>query len=132
MKQDKIPDAAKIVSSAIIGMDYRLVVVNDKSYIIHPPTIARLAGAMFWLSELGDGKNLKEVISSMAKIENLAHALSWLIKGNDELAEELAQAQIKEVIDAIEMAFTLIDAENFVRLSALVRSARPLIAKQNT
>lgn len=125
-------DGAKMISAAIIGMDYRNVVVNDKVYIIHPPTIAKLAGAVYWLSDLGNGNSLKEIIGSMAKIENLAHCLSWFINGNDDLAEELSAATITEVVDAIEVAFTLIDAGNFLKLSALLRSVRPLIAKQNT
>lgn len=132
MGKDKKLDGAKLVSSAIIGMDYRLVVVNDKSYIIQPPTIAKLAGAVFWLSELGEGNSLKEIIGSMARIESLAHCLSWFINGNDDLVEELSQAKIGEVVDAIEAGFTLIDAENFLKLSALLKSVRPLIAKQNT
>lgn len=130
-RKDKL-DGAKMVSAAIIGMDYRNVVVNDKVYIIQPPTIAKIAGAVFWLSEIGDGNTLKEIISSMAKIESLAHCLSWFINGNDDLAEELSQAKIGEVVEAIETAFTLIDAGNFLKLSALLRSVRPLIAKQNT
>lgn len=126
------PNGAKMVSAAIIGMDYRNVLVNGKVYAIHPPTIAKIAGAAYWLSDLGDGKTLKELIGSLTSIGNLAHCLSWFIKGNDDLAEELSQAKIGEVVEAIETAFTLIDAGNFLKLSALLRSVRPLIAKQNT
>ena len=49
-------EGARMVASAIVGLDYRIIVVNDKSYIIHPPTIAKIAGATYWLCEAGDGK----------------------------------------------------------------------------
>lgn len=130
--KDKNLDGAKMVAGAIIGMDYRLVVVNDKSYCVNSPTIAQLSGAMYWLSDFGNGKTLQDILRSVGNIGNLAKALSWLINGNDELSEELAQAKIGEVVDAIEVAFSLIDAENFIKLSALVKSARLLIAKPNT
>ncbi len=132
MQTDSKLDGAKLVSAAVIGMDFRYAVVNNKTYVIEPPTIAKLCGAVYWLSDLGEGKTIKEVIGQMSRIENLAHCLSWFINGNDDLTEELSQAKINEVVDAIELAFTLIDAENFIRLSALLRSVRPLIAKPNT
>ena len=45
-------EGAKIVSSAILGMDFKVVVVAGKSYVIAPPTIKRLAGAGYWLSSI--------------------------------------------------------------------------------
>lgn len=132
MEEEKKPDGAKLVAAAVLGLDYRIVVVNDKSYIVQPPTIAKLAGAAYWLSEEGEGSTVREVLTAMGKIESVAHCLSWLVQGDDSLAEEFAQARLSEVVEAIETAFTLIDAANFIRLSALLRSVRPLIAKQNT
>lgn len=122
-------DGARMIASAIIGMDYRLIVVNDKSYIIMPPTIAKIAGASFWLTDLSDGTTLKEILSTLSKTESLAKALSWFINGDESLAEELAQGKLSEVMDGIEAAFSMIEAENFIKLSALQKSARLLIAK---
>lgn len=128
-KHDK--DGAKMIASAIIGMDYKLIVVNDKAYLIHPPTIARIAGASYWLCDFNDGGNtLREILASLSKSENLAKALSWFINGDDSIAEELAKGTMKEVVDGLEAAFSMVDAENFIRLSALLRSVRMLIAKQ--
>lgn len=123
------PDGAKLIAGAIIGMDYRIAVVNDKSYVIMPPTIAKIAGATYWLCDFGGGSTLREILQSMSKTENLAKALSWFIQGDDALADELAQGGMTEVVDALEAAFSMIDAGNFMKLSALLKSVRLLIAK---
>jgi len=122
-------DGARMVASAIIGLDYRIAIVNDKSYVIQPPTIAKLAGATYWLCESGTGSTLRDILMSLSKSENLAKALSWFIQGNDELAEELSQGKMLEIVDGLEAAFSMIEAENFMRLSALRKSASRLIAK---
>lgn len=118
-----------MVASAIVGLDYRIIVVNDKSYIIHPPTIAKIAGATYWLCEAGDGKTLREILVSLSKSENLTKALSWFIQGNEDLGEELTKGTLDEIVNGIEAAFSMIEAQNFMKLSALQRSASLLVAK---
>ena len=118
-----------MVASAIVGLDYRLIVVNDKSYIIQPPTIAKIAGATYWLCEFGEGNTLREIITSLSKSENLTKALSWFIQENDELGEELAKGTMDEIVNGIEAAFSMIEATNFMKLSALQKSAKLLVAK---
>lgn len=122
-------EGARMVASAIVGLDYRIIVVNDKSYIIHPPTIAKIAGATYWLCEAGDGKTLREILVSLSKSENLTKALSWFIQGNEDLGEELTKGTLDEIVNGIEAAFSMIEAQNFMKLSALQRSARLLVAK---
>ncbi len=129
MENDKEKDGAKMIASAIIGLDYKMVIINDKSYIIEPPTIHRIAGASHWLLDAGDGKTIHDVICLMSKAENLTKALSWFIQGNDELSEELSQGSMTEVVDALEAAMSMIEATNFMKLSGLQKSARILIAK---
>lgn len=129
MEDSEKKDGAKMIASAIIGLDYKMVIVNDKSYIIEPPTIAKIAGASYWLCEYGEGKNLRDLLMSLSKAENLAKALSWLIQGDDKLGEELAQGNLSEVVAGIEAGFSMIEATNFMKLSALQRSARLLVAK---
>ena len=51
-------DAAKIVASAVLGTDAVNVIVNDKVYVVEPPTIRKLAGAVLWLSDLRPGDNV--------------------------------------------------------------------------
>lgn len=123
-------NAAKIVSSAILGMDFKVVIVNGKSYIVTPPTIKKIAGAAYWLSGVKDGKNIKELLASINNVEPLAHALSWFIQGNDSLFEELSNGTLNEVIDGLESAYSLLSTKNFLRLSVLAKNVASLTAKQ--
>ena len=43
-------NAAKIVNSSIIGADFKTIVINNKSYVISPPTIHKIAGAGCYLA----------------------------------------------------------------------------------
>lgn len=129
MEESNKQDGAKMIASAIIGLDYKMVIVNDKAYIIEPPTIERIAGATAWLCEYGDGKTLREILTSLSKAENLAKALSWFIQANEDLSEELAKGSLSEIVAGLEAGFSMIDASNFMRLSALQKSARLLVAK---
>lgn len=123
-------NAAKIVSSAILGMDFKVVIVNGKSYIVTPPTIKKIAGAAYWLSDVKDGKNIKELLASINDVEPLAHALSWFIQGSDSLFEELSNGTLDEVIDGLESAYSLLSTKNFLRLSVLAKNVASLTAKQ--
>lgn len=123
-------NAAKIVSSAILGMDFKVVIVNGKSYIVTPPTIKKIAGAAYWLSDVKDGKDMRELLASINNVEPLAHALSWFIQGNDILFEELSNGTLDEVIDGLESAYSLLSTKNFLRLSVLAKNVASLTAKQ--
>ena len=123
-------NAAKIVSSAILGMDFKVVIVNGKSYIISPPTIKKIAGASYWLSDVRSGENIRELFASINNVEPLAHALSLFIQGNDTLFEELSNGTLDEVIDGLDAAYSLISADSFLKLSVLVKNVTSLTAKQ--
>lgn len=121
---------ANMISSAIVGYDCKTCVINNKYYVIQPPTIARIAGAGHYLTSIQDGDSVRDLLLSMQQLENAAYALSWFIKGDESLAEDLKNADINEVIDGLEIAFSLISVENFLKLSALMRSVSQLIARQ--
>lgn len=123
-------NAAKIVSSAIIGMDFKVVIVDGKSYMVNPPTIKRIAGAAYWLSDVKDGKTIRELLASINNVEPLAHALSWFIQGNDSLFEDLSNGTLEEIIDGLDAAYSLISTNSFLRLSDLVKNVSNLTAKQ--
>lgn len=122
-------NATKIVAGAIIGLDFKVVVVNGKAYAIHPPTIAKIAGAASYLSDIEGGETLQDILMSLTSIESATKALSWLIAGNESLSEELAQGTLEEVVSALEQGLMLISAENFIKLSLLARSVQKVIAK---
>lgn len=123
-------NATKIVAGAIIGLDFKVVVINGKAYAIHPPTIAKIAGAASYLSDIEGGETLQDILMSLTSIESATKALSWLIAGNESLSEELAQGTLEEVVSALEQGLMLISAENFIKLSLLAKSVRKVIAKQ--
>lgn len=122
-------NATKIVAGAIVGIDFKVVVVNGKAYAIHPPTIAKIAGAASYLSDIEGGETLQDILMSLTSIESATKALSWLIAGNESLSEELAQGTLEEVVSALEQGLMLISAENFIKLSLLARSVQKVIAK---
>nr|DAS27108.1 MAG TPA: hypothetical protein [Caudoviricetes sp.] len=123
-------NAAKIVGSAIIGMDFQTVIVNNKAYVIHPPTIKKIAGAGYYLADLKIGNSLKDMLMSLRSMESAAKALSWFIQGDDSLGDELSQGSFDEVVDALEVAYSLISTENFLKLLGLARNVANLTAKQ--
>lgn len=122
--------AAKVVCGAILGMDAKTVIVNNKAYYIAPPTIYKIAGAVYYLSDIDEGQSIREILISLKDIGATAHALSYFIKGDDSLYEELSKGTLEENVDALEVAFSLISAENFIRLSALAKNVASLAAKQ--
>ena len=123
-------NAAKIVNSSIIGSDFKTIVVNNKSYIISPPTIHRIAGAGYYLANFPECNTLHDILVSLKDMDNAAHALSWFIKGNDSLFDELLKGTFNAIVEGLEIAFSLISAENFYKLSILAKNVQNLTAKQ--
>lgn len=121
-------EGAKIVSSAILGMDFKVVVVAGKSYVIAPPTIKRLAGAGYWLSSI-KGDTIKDVLLSKETPEAFVHALSYMIQGDDRLFGELSNGTDEEIRYALEEAYSMVSVGNFIGLLGLARNVASLIAK---
>lgn len=126
MKQD----AAKMVSSALLGRDGVKITVGGKEYEILPPTIKRMVGAGYYLSDFGNETSTKDIMQTLSEYRKLTKALSWYIQGDESLAEELSAGTLEEVVNGLETAFRQIGLENFTRLLTLVRSVKRAIAKQ--
>ena len=122
--------AAKIISDAILGVDYKTVVVNGKAYTVNPTTIAVLAGVARHFSALDNGDSLRDILMSFKDMKKACSALSWLIQGDDGLTEELAQGSFSEIVESLDEGLSLINVEDFIKLSTLVRSVLRLTAKQ--
>ena len=120
---------ADIVSKAILGFESKTIVVNGKPYFIKPPTIKRIAGAALSLSKL-EGESFADMLSIMKDIDGAAKALSWFVVGNESLADEFSDGTLKEVIDGLAVAISMLSIEDFQKLSGLSRSVRRLIANQ--
>ncbi len=123
-------NAAEIVNGAIIGMDFKTVIINGKAYTISPPTIHKISGAGYFLAKVYEGNSLQDLCLSLKDIKCASDALSWLIKGDNSLSEELSQATIEEVVSGLEIALSLISTENFYKLSVLAKNVKMLTAKQ--
>ena len=122
--------ASKLVSDAVIGMDYAIVYVNGKAYPVKPPTINRLAGAISCISslDLGDQGTMKDMLLCAKDCKAYAKALSWLIKGNQSLSAELSKGTLEEVVDALSSALDMVGVTPFLKAVSLTRSASLLAA----
>ncbi|WP_028896682.1 hypothetical protein [Prevotella sp. HUN102] len=122
--------ASKLISDAIIGADYILVYVNNKAYPVKPPTIKKMAGAISCISnlDLEDKGTLKEMFLSAKDCKAYAQALSWFVKGDLSLSEELQEGTFEEVVDALSSAFDLVGINPFLKAASLTRNASLLAA----
>lgn len=122
--------ASKLVSDAIVGGDYTIVYVNSKAYAVTPPTIKRLAGAISCISELDfteDG-TIKDMLLSTKDCKAYAKALSWLVKGDLSLCDDLCEGTLEEVVDALTASLELVGINPFLKAVSLTKSASLLAA----
>ena len=120
---------AKIISESIIGMDFRTVIVGGKSYTVYPPTIHKLAGAISYLSKVQEADNLKDVLLSLGESKAYSKALSWLIAGDESMSDELAKGTYEENVNALDVAFSMIDSKVFLKAVSLAKNVSLLAAK---
>jgi hypothetical protein len=123
--------ASKLIADAIIGADYILVEVNGKMYPVEQPVAKRLAGAVSCISNLDmqDAGTLKDMLLSAKDCSAYARALSWFIKGNEELTDELMEGKYAELVDALAAIFDMISIAPFVKAASLTKNASLLVAK---
>ena len=124
-------DAAKIVNAAVLGKDFETVIVNGKAYVINPPTIHKMAGAGYYLSDL-KGATVMDMLRSLKDVKQASLALSWLIKGDESLSDELARGEFDEVVEALAVGLSMVSTENFYKLSVLAKNVATLTAKERS
>lgn len=98
-------NASKIVNASVLGKDFETVFVNGNAYVIYPPTIHRIAGAGYYLSDLKDGVTVMDMLRSLKDTKQASLALSWLIKGDESLSEELANGEFDEVVEGLAIGY---------------------------
>lgn len=123
-------NTSKIINAAVLGKDFETVFVNGNAYMIHPPTIHKIAGAGYYLSDLKDAATVTDMLRSLKDVETASRALSWLIQGDENLYEELSSGTFDEVVEALATGLSMISAENFYKLLALAKNVAILTAKQ--
>ena len=118
-------NAGIVVNEALLGKDFKTVVVAGKAYTIKPPTICRISEAALCLSDVpGEVKTVEGFIHAQREIRNVAKALSWFIMGDESLAGELAKGTIEELGEALDEAYSLMSVKNF---STLLDSAKNIV-----
>lgn len=123
-------NAAQLVSSALLGTDGKTIIVADNAFFIKPPTIKTIVGAGQYLSVFGGADTLADALGGIKDMENMCKALSWFIKGDESLADELMGGTMEEVVVGLEASVELMGLTNFIRLSVLAKNVKGLIAKQ--
>lgn len=120
-------DGVKLVASEVLGISCETIMVGGTVHVIFPPTIEKLCGAGYYLSDL-KGDTLNEMLTNLKGLESACKALSWFIQGNEELTGILMKGTLQEVVNGIKVALSLVGIENFPMLSGLARSVQGLIA----
>nr|DAQ64388.1 MAG TPA: hypothetical protein [Bacteriophage sp.] len=124
----KMEKASRIVNAAVLGKDFKTVFVNGNAYVIQPLTINKIAGLGFYLSDLQEGNTILDMLRSLKDMDMASCALSWAIRGDESLSNELSQGTFDEVVEALEVAFSMISTENFCKLSVLAKNVALLTA----
>lgn len=123
-------NASKIINAAVLEKDFETVFVNGNVYVIHPPTIHKIAGAGYYLCDLKEAVTVMDMLRSLKDVEMASRALSWLIQGDENLSEELSAGTFDEVVEALATGLSMVSAENFYKLSVLAKNVALLTAKQ--
>ena len=123
-------NASKIINAAVLGKEFETVFVNGNVYVIHPPTIHKIAGAGYYLCDLKEAVTVMDMLRSLKDVEMASRALSWLIQGDENLSEELSAGTFDEVVEALATGLSMVSAENFYKLSVLAKNVALLTAKQ--
>ena len=83
--------AAKTVSDALLGLDFKNVGIGGIVYTIKPPTIKVICRAIHHFSNIGmTGDNVMEAIKELPEAtEDMLKGISCFICGSEELADNL-------------------------------------------
>ena len=123
--------ASKIVSDALLGMDFKNVEIGGVVYTIKPPTIKVICRAIHHFSNVGmEGDNIVEAIKELPEVtEDMLKGISCFICGNDSLVKELENGTFEEVRNALEVCFSMMDISAFQCVSSMrnvsMLAARP-------
>lgn len=120
--------AAKTISDAIIGADFKTYILNGKAYTVYPPTINRLSGCISALGEFHDGESVKDILLSLKDQTALSRALSYLIRGDYSLKSELNNVPYVEIVGTLSEVLTLISTVPFQTAAILARNVAKMAA----
>lgn len=119
---------AQMVAEALTGADFRIISVAGRFYTIPSPTIHRLAGCIKCLSAMRTGTDIRDVLMTIGDLTAYARALSWLIRDDESLTDELSKGTPEECVLGIERALELIDIQVFTKAVTLQKYVARLAA----
>lgn len=128
-KENRGNEGARLVSMAMVGRDFVPFLVNNRRYVMHPPTIRKLAAAGYHLAGYDAGNTIGELIKSISDMTKLCDALSCFLKGDESLSKELAEGKPEEIVAGIELAYGMLDPQVFIKAVGLARNVASLIAQ---
>lgn len=123
--------AAKIVSDALLGMDFKNVEIGGIVYTIKPPTIKLICRAIRHFSNIGmTGDNILEAINELPEAtEDMLKGISCFICGSVDLVNALENGTFEEIKEALEVCFSMMDISAFQCVSSMknvsMLAARP-------
>lgn len=124
-------NGAKYITAAIVGGLFETVIVDGKPYTIYPPTIYRIAGAISCISGITtcEGDTFRDMFQPMKEFSAYAQALSWFIRGNDSLSDDLSRGTCEEVLSALDKAFSMLSPKVFSKAAVLTKNASEMAAR---
>lgn len=123
--------AAKIVSDALLGLDFKNVEIGGMVYTIKPPTIKIICRAIRHFSYIGmTGDNIHDAIKELPEAtEDMLKGISCFICGSEELVNTLKNGTFEEIKDSLEVCFSMMDISAFQCVSSMknvaMLAARP-------
>lgn len=121
--------AANMVANAILGDDFKVIVLGSKAYTINPPTIAVICKSIRFLSCIDRTKTGREELNKAKEdLENLLKGLAVFIFDDPDKYTEIQDATMKELREALETVINLISAEDFFVCAALAESVARMAA----
>lgn len=123
--------AAKIVSDALLGLDFKNVEIGGIVYTIKPPTIKVICRAIRHFSSIGmTGDNIMQAIKELPEAtEDMLKGISCFICCNEDLTKALENGTFEEIKNVLEVCFSMMDISAFQCVSSMknvsMLAARP-------
>lgn len=113
--------AAKIVSDALLGLDFKNVEIGGMVYTIKPPTIKVICRAIRHFSNIDmTGDNIMEAIKELPEAtEDMLKGISCFICGSEDLTKALENGTFQEIKEALEACFSMMDISAFQCVSSM-------------
>lgn len=120
---------ARLVADAVLGEDFKVVVLGGKAYKVSPPTIATICKGIQYLSLIDKTTSGKEDLEKVRNdLENILKGLSVFVFGSADIYKEIDGATLHELREALETVVKFISAEDFFVCAALAESVARMAA----